>query len=371
MYSYSENNDYDDILKRLLDKIPNTLDKQQGSIIYDALAPVAAELAQCYIALDVYSDQTYLATAVGENLDNRVADYGLLRNSATPAQRIGVFTNSQNEPATIELGSRWSTPIENGGYNYYVSHELQTGEYILVCETPGTVGNEYVGTLLPLDFIPNLGTATLTEVYISGEDTETDETLRLRAINKISESPFGGNVAEYQEYVEGLDGVGACLVIPIWNGGGTVKLVVLTNSYEIPTTAKILEIQNLIDPIGYSGLGYGVAPIGHKVTVAAPSKYNINITCSVEVDSNHTLIGIEDNIKKAIEDYIKEVQTQWATKKIITIYISRLIAAILTVDGVTNVENLKINNATNNITLDATTTNNPFPTLNEVIINES
>ena len=74
MCNYSENNDFDSILQRLLNNVSDELDKRQGSIIYDALAPAAAELAQAYIALDVYTDQTYLATAVGENLDNRVAD---------------------------------------------------------------------------------------------------------------------------------------------------------------------------------------------------------------------------------------------------------------------------------------------------------
>ena len=60
MSDYSTNNDFENILERLLANIDDSLDKTQGSIIYDALAPAAAELAQCYIALDVYSDQTYL-----------------------------------------------------------------------------------------------------------------------------------------------------------------------------------------------------------------------------------------------------------------------------------------------------------------------
>ena len=31
-----EDKDYDTILKNMLDKVPNTLDKREGSIIYDA-----------------------------------------------------------------------------------------------------------------------------------------------------------------------------------------------------------------------------------------------------------------------------------------------------------------------------------------------
>ena len=42
---------YEEILQRCLDRIPNSFDKRQGSIIYDALAPCCVELAQMYIQL--------------------------------------------------------------------------------------------------------------------------------------------------------------------------------------------------------------------------------------------------------------------------------------------------------------------------------
>ncbi len=191
MYRFSEGNDFQDILQRCLDRIPDTLDKRQGSIIYDALAPACAELAQCYIALDVYADQTYLLSAVGENLDNKVYDYGVSRNVATYAQRIGEFKDTDQKPMKIDIGSRWSIPNNYGGYNFIVIDEKEAGKYILECETEGTVGNEYFGTLLPIDPINNLGEAKLTEIYIAGEDAEDDESLRDRTINKLREVPFG------------------------------------------------------------------------------------------------------------------------------------------------------------------------------------
>ena len=103
MFNFSEGNGFEEILKRMLDKIPDTLDKRQGSIIYDALAPAAAELAQAYISLDVYSDQTYLISAVGENLDNKAYDYGLQRNSATYAQKIGLFIDINGNAMKINI----------------------------------------------------------------------------------------------------------------------------------------------------------------------------------------------------------------------------------------------------------------------------
>lgn len=370
MFSFSDNNGFEDILDRMLAKIPNTLDKRQGSIIYDALAPAAAELAQCYIALDVYADQTYLLNAVGDNLDNKVADYGLTRIAATYAQRIGTFTDGDGNAMAIPIGSRFSIPTESGGYNYRVITEQLIGTYILQCETAGTVGNEYIGTLLPIDNINNLGSATLGEIYIAGEDEESDDKLRQRAEDKLNETSFGGNVADYKEFMNSQEGVGACLVIPIWNGGGTVKLVVITNNLDIPTEAKINELQTIVDPVENGGQGLGKAPIGHKVTVIAPIQYDITIKGTAQVDSGYTLDSLQDTIKSAVTAYIQEVQKQWENGDKITIYTSRLISAIVSVEGVANVDNLTINDKNANLTIDVASEGNPFPVLKEVNISE-
>lgn len=371
MSNFSDNNDFNTILNRMLSRIPDTLDKRQGSIIYDALAPAAAELTQCYIALDVYSDQTNLSNAVADNLDNRVADFGITRNSAIFAQRIGEFNNTNEQPMQIEIGTKFGIPNVDGGYTYVVTNEIELGKYVLTCETAGTVGNEYYGELLPVTSVNDLGEAKLTDIYIAGEDAESDESLRNRTIDRLKETPFGGNIAEYKQYVEDIDGIGACMVIPIWNGGGTVKIVPVTNSYDIPSTAKINEIQTLLDPTQNAGQGMGIAPIGHIVTVSAPTKLLINVSADIQLDSTHSLSGLKESINESIEKYINEVQMDWSDAESLTIYTSRLLAAILSVKGVVNAENLKINNSSNNLTIYPKTDDNDFPMLGDVVLNET
>ena len=372
MFNFSQNNSFENILERCLARIPNELDKREGSIIYDALAPACAELAQLYIALDVYADQTYLLTATGEHLDDKVADYGITRNPATYAQRVGSFTDINGQPLNITIGTRFSVPNEYGGYNYKVISEYENvGHYLLQCETAGIAGNEYFGNLLPLESVNNLGVATLSDVYIAGEDEESDDSLRERAIKKLTEIPFGGNVADYKEFVENIDGVGACLVIPVWNGGGTVKLVIVTNSYTIPATQLINQIQELVDPTQNQGQGLGKAPIGHIVTVTAPTAYNIAVSATIELENTYTITSLRTAIETAINNYFKEVQHDWADSTTLTIYRAKVIAAILAVRGVANVSALTMNDSAADIVIDVTATNNPFPILSEVTINES
>ncbi len=191
MFNFSEGNGFDDILQRMLNTVPDTLDKRMGSIIYDALAPACAELAQAYIALDVYADQTYLISAVGENLDNKAYDYGVTRNPATYARRIATFKDTEGNAMEIPIGSRWSIPVASGGYNYQVTEQLEIGKYIVTCETAGTVGNEYYGDLLPLESLNNVGEGKLTDIYVGGEDAESDESLRERVLEKINTHAFG------------------------------------------------------------------------------------------------------------------------------------------------------------------------------------
>ena len=49
---YSDQMTFEFILDRMLDRVPDTVDKREGSIIYDALAPAAAELAKTYMELE-------------------------------------------------------------------------------------------------------------------------------------------------------------------------------------------------------------------------------------------------------------------------------------------------------------------------------
>lgn len=355
-------NSFTDIMNRLLEEVDDSLDKRQGSIIYDALAPAALELAQAYASLEIYTDQTYLLTATGENLDNRVADYGLTREQPTYSIRIITVTDINGDPMTVENGTRFSIPTENGGYNYTIIEEIETGRFKARCETLGTVGNEYLGILLPIYNITNLGEAYMVGTYTPAQDEETDASLRQRAIDRLNKEPFGGNIAEYELYMESIDGVGASKIFPVWNGGGTVKVSFITSDFEIPTSDFINVVQTAIDPIANHGEGIGMAPIGHTVTVVAPTLVNVNISATLLLVSGYTIAMVEDAVENAVKKYLDEVQSNWAkSSTILTIYTSRVISSILTIEGIADVSSVSINGSTSNLILTENATTQQFP----------
>lgn len=97
-----ENITYEMLLDRMLDRVPNTIDKREGSIIYDALAPAAVELQQMYIELDVILNETFADTASRTYLIRRAAERGIAPNAATKAVLKGMFNMN------IPISSRFS-----------------------------------------------------------------------------------------------------------------------------------------------------------------------------------------------------------------------------------------------------------------------
>ena len=47
-----EEQTFDAIMQRMLERIPDTLDKRESSPVYMALAPAAVELASLYVGFD-------------------------------------------------------------------------------------------------------------------------------------------------------------------------------------------------------------------------------------------------------------------------------------------------------------------------------
>lgn len=111
---------YESILERMLEKVPDNMDKREGSIIYDALAPAAVELQLMYIELDVILKETFADTASRDYLLRRAEERGITPKAATKAILKGVFT-----PLDIELseGERFSCD----SLNYRVLEKIKAG----------------------------------------------------------------------------------------------------------------------------------------------------------------------------------------------------------------------------------------------------
>ena len=337
-----ENMTYETIIDRMLGRVLEsypTIDTREGSIIYNALAPAALELAILYTELDNVLNESFAETASREYLLKKCREVGIEDNTFDATYGI----HRAEFDVEVPIGSRWNCDL----YNYEVIAYIDVNEgihsYRLKCETPGVEPNSVVGDLTPIDNTPTgLYYSMLVECLIDGEDEASDDKIRETYSNKVKNTNNDGNMGQYKVWCEEYPGIGNYKVLPLWDGANTVKVSILDSSNGVATETLVDEFQNYLDP-GVKGMGNGVAPIGAFVTVTTATELPINITANVTLSENYV---DTDMIDIGLEEYFKNI----AYDKNILSYM-QVGAAILDVEGVEFITNLKVNGGTADINL--------------------
>ena len=374
---------YKYLMSQALSFVDDSLDKREGSIIYDALAPACYVLAGYYMQLYQVVKNSFAVTATGEWLDQRVKESGITRREATAAVKRADFTDDAGQAAVVRIGTRWSTVSSTNPITYRVTAQYEqngspvAGAYELTCETLGTIGQEYTGPIIPVDFVKGVAAATMSTTLIPGRDAETDDELRERYFEEMSAKAFGGNISDYRNKTREIIGVGDLQIYPVWNGGGTVKLSIVDTAFRAASNEFVQEVQKLIDPVNASGVqgdGLGIAPIDHKVTVVAPEEVTVNITASIVLQVPYEVGQVQPAVEQAIEAYMVELRHDWATPNefneyALSVYASRITAAIVGVPGISNVTNVRLNGTAADITLQQTGQKQQIPVKGTVTLN--
>ena len=335
-----ENVTFESILQRMLDRVPSNMDKREGAIIYDALAPAAVELQIMYIELDVILKETFGDTASREFLIRRAAERGITPSKATYAILKGEFNMD------VPIGARFS----GSDLNYVAIEKIADGQFQLRCETVGAIGNRNFGDLIPIDYIQGLEFARLTEILIPGEDEEDTELFRARYFASFDPKAYGGNVNDYLMKTNSLPGVGATKVTPIWNGGGTVKLTILNSEFNKASSVLIESVQEAIDPTQDES-GIGIAPIGHVVTVETAAEIELTVSASITFAEGYSFDEKKPEIIDVIESYLLEIRKTWANYDYAIVRIAQIESNIMGIEGVIDIENTQINGSTSNLVL--------------------
>lgn len=380
---------YREILERMLERVSDKFDKREGSVIFDTHSPTALELELLYVELNTLIAEAYGDSASREYLIKRCKERGITPYEATHAVLKGEFT-----PTNIDVtGQRFNI----GSINFVVTEKIADGQYQVQCETPGIVGNQQLGTMIPIEYIQGLETAELTDVLIPGEDEEDTEDLRTRYFDSFKEKAFGGNVQDYLEKTNAIPGVGSTKVTRVWNSdlnpnemipsesvkswyesikgtlsgepaewldtvfnaaankklttGGTVLLTILNSDFEVASDTLIKTVQQTIDPDEYAGEGYGVAPIGHIIKVKSAEKIEVTVKTNITFDVGYGWSNLQSPIDEAISNYLLELRKSWADNPYLVVRISQIETRLLNIKGIVDIANTKLNGSTDNLTL--------------------
>lgn len=385
-----EEQTYEAILERMLDRVPDKFDKREGSVIWDTHSPIAIELQSLYIELDSLIQEAYGDTASREFLILRCRERGITPYEATNAILKGEFT-----PSNIDvIGQRFNI----SDLNYVVTNKISDGIYQVQCETSGTLGNQYLGMMIPINYIEGLETAELTEVLIPGEDQEDTEVLRERYFDSFGEFAFGGNRADYHDKVKAIEGVGDVKVERDWNGGihpaemipnatvqywysniietlnddvkawlsavyaaalnkfltvgGTVLVTIVdSDDYGEASSTLINSVQTTLDPAENAGEGYGLAPIGHIVSVKSAAPVSVQVKTKISFNDEYNWNSLKSVIEAAVSDYLLSLRKNWSKNDYTVVRISQIEAKILAIGGVVDITDTTLNGSTTNLSL--------------------
>lgn len=366
-----ENQTYEALLKSALARVSSALDKREGSMVMNGVAPSMAELAQLYIGLDFVFTATYLATAPREYLIQRAADRNIAPYPASAAVMRAEFN------IEVAEGTRFSCD----DLNFVVTGRMADADtstglsHQVTCETVGAVANSYTGTLIPIEYVDGLTRAELVELLIPGDDEEDTEVFRQRVLDSFQSQAFGGNQADYTEKVLAMSGVSAVKVHPVWNEdlapaslipgdavtswynrtvgtldenvaawltavhtaakdkkltvGGSVKLVIMASNGSAPSEVLLEEVQTAVDPTQNAGEGVGLAPIGHVVKVTGVLPETVDIDLTLSFNPGWTWEAAESYVVAVIDDYFNELAQSWASSDFLTVRISQIESRIL------------------------------------------
>lgn len=283
-----EARDQEDILTDLQTDSSTAASKIEGTFEYDMFAANSIEFAKTEVELRQAYNAMFADTSWGEFLTARAAEFGVIRKAATAA--TGTLTISGT--GTVPAGSIFATA---SGSQYATDVEVTvsgSGTVAATCTATGESGNAGAGTITTVPMsIPGITAVSNASAMTGGYAEETDEELLARYLLKVRTPATSGNKNHYYEWAMSVSGVGACRILPLWNGNGTVKVLIVGEDMKTAPASIVSACANYIET---------VRPIGATVTVTSPTPVYVDVTVDIAgtCDTEALVTALNTYLKK-------------------------------------------------------------------------
>lgn len=323
---------YEIMKERILSKFPLMLDKREGSYSDSLISPLVEELAKAYMSMGDILSLGFIETNFDTFLDKRVSEFGVYRKQGTKATGEVIVTGSDG------------TAISNGtllivnDLKYVVLNDVQLPiENILYVEAL-EVGERYnilTGTELKLiESNSNITNLVAHSDFKNGLDIETDEDLRKRFVKVVNNPSTSGNKAHYEEWALEVQGVGNAKVYPLWNGNGTVKVLITDSNNKQVTEDVINNCKYHIEEC---------MPIGCQLTVSTPTNLDVAVVASIELKYGYSVEEVKEEFNAALTNYLKNIEGELVYSKVYGILVN--------LAGIGDIVSLTLNGSSSNITV--------------------
>lgn len=315
-----EAREQEDILAELQSESETSATKIEGTFEYDMLASNSIEFAKTEVELEQLYKACFADTSWGEYLTMIAEQYGVLRRAATKATGTITLTGK----GIVPTGSLFTTAAGTKFQTLEYRNVNGTADVPVEAVNAGEAGDvkENTITVIPMS-IPGITAVTNAEATSGGYDEEDDEDLLKRYLEKVRLPATSGNKYEYYEWAKSVSGVGDARVQSLWNGPGTVKVIIVDANMQVAPASLIQSVADYIET---------VRPIGATVTVVSPTPIPVTITAKIS--------GTLDK-----EQYLRDVNAYIAKKgmDLRSLSYARCIDILLNQSTVADCSNVRLN----------------------------
>lgn len=350
--SFINENDADTIQERMMDELPADIDNTPGGFPWDFTRPTAIEKSEL---IQFHLVQTLMLMfpmwAWDKWLDYHAEIAGITRKKARYAS--GELRVNGIVGTAIPKGSVFATvAADTSSIEYTTEEEYIIGEDGMVTAAitavlAGTNGNVAANTIT-LSIKPIKGVTSIynENAVTGGTEEEDDESLRVRIqeANESITSSFVGNNSDYIRWAKEVSEVGSVVVVPEWNGAGTVKLVLLDDKGQPADESIIKNVENYICREDAPLLRK--APIGAIVKVDKPKSIALSYASSITLADGYDINKITASFENELIQYYKTAKQDGEIKY------TKVSAILSHTEGVSDFTNLSINDNTRNILID-------------------
>lgn len=344
----------EEIQQRMMDALPDGIDDMPGGFPYDFTMPTAiekSELIQFHLVRTLML--MFPQYAWGDWLDLHAAAAGIERRPAGYAS--GSVTVTGDPGTVIPDGAIFcteatdSTPaLEYAADSMAIIPESGSVTVEVTAVEAGRESNTKKNTVVfALTSIKGLSTVNNPDDITGGTDVESDEDLleRIEEENFRDGATFIGNDSDYIRWAKEVVGVGDCIVVPTWNGPGTVKLIIVDSNGE-PANARLIEAvyDHIVSPHDRS---LRLLPTAcAELTVEAATTKKISYTCTGLVYDDTT------DILTIVSQFKELVMKEYSEAKVEGILVYNQVRPLITdIPGVSDFDTFLMNGAEENIPL--------------------
>lgn len=317
------------------------IDTREGSYTNTLISQVAFSLWKHSQLLAGLLPIVFPGPDSGEYLDKHASQLGMTRQPGTKAKADVTFVGTDG--TIIPAGTAVYAP--DSGLRYLTMESVtiadKTAVAVVEAESIGSDYNVPAGSITSMAVnVPGVDDLANLEAATGGSDVESDVDLYTRIHDRLSLPITSGNANHYIQWAKEVAGVSYASCIPLWNGNGTVKVVIagadkgaVDEEIRSACAAHIEEEK----------------PIGATVTVVSVTETELPVTAAVTLVEGYSTEDVTNQLTAAVSALLASQTFGQA----VTIPFSRFLACLLQCAGVADYSAFTVNGGTAAISVSA------------------